>query len=226
VVDEYPEQTEAVKVAKEKLSVLLKARTVIRKGDIEFALRKIGVGIETGLGAISPDGRYLTYVDWNTGDLAVQEMATGKKRHLTDKGSWNKSGAQAFCSRWSPDGKQIAYDWWDWDREPNFVGIRIVSLDGKESQTLYQVTNPEKGVTITYGWSPDGKYLAYISIRDSLGPKSSTQSVLCIRSLDTGEERELFPDLPDFWNLKWSPDSRYILCIAVDELLPKKWTDQ
>jgi len=411
VIDKYPEQAEAVKIAKEKLSMLLKAQTVIRKGGIEFALRKIGPGIEKGMGAISPDGRYLTYVDWNTGDLAVQEMSTGKKRHLTDKGSWFKSGAMAFCSRWSPDGKRIAYDWWDWGKKPNFVGIRIVSFDGKESQTLYQVKNPEKEVTITHGWSfdgksilmllakldqasevvlvsvadgsartiktldlkrvrynqminmlfspdgryivydcpaedgspnsdlyflsvdgrhettlvnhpandillgwtpdgknllfasnrrgtadawllrledgkpketpellmegigeieplgftkddsfyyfsskstqnvyvakidaetgnitslpkapiqhfgrvthspaysADGKHLAYISVRSSVGPKSSTQSVLCIRSLDTGKDREHYPDLPDFWGLKWSPDSRYILSIAVD----------
>lgn len=411
VIDNYPEQTAAVKVAKEKLSVLLKAQTVIRKAGIELTLRKIGPGIEKGLGAISPDGRYFTYVDWNTGDLAVQEIATGKEQLLTGKGSWFKSGAMAFCSRWSPDGKRIAYDWWDWDKKPNFVGIRIVSFDGKESQTLYQVKNPEKEVTITHGWSfdgksilmllakldqasevvlvsvadgsartiktldlkrvrynqminmlfspdgryivydcpaedgspnsdiyllsvdgrhettlvnhpandillgwtpdgknllfasnrrgtadawllrledgkpketpellmegigeieplgftkdgsfyyfsskstqnvyvakidaetgnitslpkapiqhfgrvthspaysADGKHLAYISVRSSVGPKSNTQSVLCICSLDTGKDREHYPDLPDFWGLKWSPDSRYILSIAVD----------
>ena len=41
--------------------------------------------------AISPDGRFLTYTDWSTGDLALQDLKTGEKRHLTNKGSWEKS---------------------------------------------------------------------------------------------------------------------------------------
>lgn len=314
VVDEYPEQKEAVKIAKEKLSVLSRAKTFVEKGDKEFKIRQvwadsiIGVARSGAVGAISPDGRYLTYVDWNSGDLAVQEMATGKKRHLTDKGSWNKSGAQAFCSRWSPNGNAIAYDCPQEGDSPNrdiyllsiggeheipvvnhpandillgwtpdgksllFASNRRGTVDAwllrledgkpketpellmegigeieplgftknrsfyysssKSTQNVYmakidevtaEIPTPPKGpiqhfgkVTHSPAYSPDGKYLAYISIRDSLGPKSSTQSVLCIRSLDTGEERELFPDLPDFWNLKWSPDSRYILSTAVD----------
>lgn len=39
VVDNFPEQREAVKVAKEKLSTLVRAQTVIKKGDKEFKIR-------------------------------------------------------------------------------------------------------------------------------------------------------------------------------------------
>ncbi len=41
VIDKYPEQMEEVKVAKEKLSVLLKAQAVVEKGDKEFKMTKI-----------------------------------------------------------------------------------------------------------------------------------------------------------------------------------------
>jgi len=89
VIDNYPEQTDAVKKAKEKLSLLLKAQTVIEEGDKKFKIRQVWAGSDVDtLGAPSPEGRYLSYVDWDTGDLAILELATGKKRCLTDKGSW------------------------------------------------------------------------------------------------------------------------------------------
>jgi len=59
-------------------------------------------------------------------------------------------------------------------------------------------------------WSPDGKFLAYRSERISgfSGPRSS---IISIRSLDTGEERELSPAMRRFHLIKWSPDGRSFL---------------
>jgi beta-lactamase regulating signal transducer with metallopeptidase domain/Tol biopolymer transport system component len=122
----------------------------------KFTLKKLGPVVQgTLLGAVSPDGKHVSFVDWNTGDLAVREVATGQEKRLTDKGPWTQSGAMAFQSRWSPDGQKIVYDWWDWDKEPGFVGIRVIGLDGQEPKTIYQV--PDNELTITYDWSSDGK---------------------------------------------------------------------
>ncbi len=56
-------------------------------------------------------------------------------------------------------------------------------------------------------WSPDGKYLAYCSSPvTSNGPR-----VIRIRSLETGQERELANKLTDFTCLRWSPDGRSLL---------------
>jgi Tol biopolymer transport system component/beta-lactamase regulating signal transducer with metallopeptidase domain len=55
-------------------------------------------------------------------------------------------------------------------------------------------------------WSPDGRYLAYCS-----QPDSEKQQIVRIRTLRTGEERELRPDLPYFDWLRWCPDSRHLL---------------
>ncbi|MHC4540893.1 MAG: M56 family metallopeptidase [Planctomycetota bacterium] len=55
-------------------------------------------------------------------------------------------------------------------------------------------------------WSPDGRYLAYCS-----EPDQSKPQVIRIRTLATGEERELKPDLPHFKYLRWHPDSRHLL---------------
>lgn len=206
VIDNYPRQFDAVKVAKEKLTRMLRAKTVLEKGDREFAVRKIGPGPEFGCGEISPDGRYITYVDWDTGDLAARELTTGKKHYLTHKeGSWDKSNAMAYNSRWSPDGKYIAYDWWTWDKKPYFVGIHIASPDGSDTRAVYQVS-PEL-VSYTLGWSPDGKYLL-AAIRNT-----SRANQLVLISVDDGSVRILKPyDLKrNFLNANFTPDGKYVI---------------
>ena len=156
VLDDFPEQKEAVKIAQEKLSVLQSAKPAITRMSTDFTIRKILSGVADGLGEISPDGRYISYIDWNTGDLAIQDLTSGKKRRLTNKGTWLTSDAMAFQSRWSPDGKHIVFDWWDWN-DPGFVGIRVIQSDGSKLRDLFRLKNPNEGTNIVYDWDPDGK---------------------------------------------------------------------
>ena len=158
VIDNYPGHTEAVKVAQERLSGIRVAQSVVVKKSSDFTIRKVLTGVGDGLGEVSPDGRYLSCIDWSTGDLAVQDLVTGKKRRLTNKGSWLKSDAMAFQSRWSSDGKHIVFDWWDWS-DPGFVGIRIVEPGGSNLRDLYQSKNPDEDVNMIYDWAPDGKHI-------------------------------------------------------------------
>jgi Tol biopolymer transport system component len=207
VVDNYPGQLEIVRLAKEKLTQLLQAKSMEEKEDKEFALQKIGIGPEWGQGEISPDGRYISFIDWDTGDLAVQDLTTGEKHFITHKGSWEKSRAMANNSRWSPDGKHIAYDWWgDKNSEPDFACIRIASPDGSKTQTLLKVS-PEQEVSFIDGWSPDGKFiLAGIH-------KSPLLGQLVLISVDDGCVRILKSfDAGDKWlNADFSPDGNYII---------------
>lgn len=209
VVDKYPSQTEAVKIAKEKLSRILKAKAVIEEGEKEFTLRKVWTGFEVdGLGKISPNGRYLAYTDWDTGDLAVLELATGKKRRLTNKGSWIKSREFALFLAWSPDSRQIAYNWWD---EPNYIDIRIIPIDGDKPRTIYNLKEPHKGLIMVYGWSPDGKTI--------LGLKWEGQEKghIVLISVTDGSEHDLKAlDLKrvrynQIINMTFSPDGNYIV---------------
>ena len=140
------------------------------KANNRFTLKKLGQVQGQLLGQVSPDGKYISFVDWNTGDLAVRDLATGEEKRLTDKGPWTKSGAEAFQSRWSPDGQKIVYDWWDWDKKPGFVGIRVVGLDGQAPRTIYEV--PDNELTITYGWSSDGKRILVLHSVEPPGKKA------------------------------------------------------
>ncbi|UCC99954.1 MAG: PD40 domain-containing protein [Phycisphaerales bacterium] len=67
-----------------------------------------------------------------------------------------------------------------------------------------------EGRNRTSAWSGDGKRLAYVSLRPS-SESSRNKKVLVIRSIDTGQEKELTPQAR-LQQLRWSPDGRSILC--------------
>ena len=112
-------------------------------------------------GAISSDGRFLSYTDWSTGDLVLQDLKTGEKRHLTNKGSWEQSSEFAEWEQAiSPDGKQVAYAW---HIERDLCDLRIIGLDGSEPRIIYR--NEEIACIQVQDWSPDGQHiLATLSI--------------------------------------------------------------
>jgi Tol biopolymer transport system component len=65
-------------------------------------------------------------------------------------------------------------------------------------------------------WSPDGQYLAYIS-RNRDWRAGQRPEIITIRSLKTGEERELSPKLSYIWGpVRWSPDGRSVLVEGKD----------
>ncbi len=154
VLEKYPDQTEAVKIAREKLSLLLEAQSVIEDKAKELKIQKILSGREAAIsGDISPDGKYLSFTDWDTGDLAIRELADGKSRRLTNKGSWLKSQEFALYSKWSPDGNQVLYSWYD--PEGDTFDIYTVGLEEQKPRILYK--NHDFGYIQPFDWHPDGK---------------------------------------------------------------------
>ncbi len=203
VVDNFPGQTEAVKVAQEKLSDFLKVQSAIEKAEKEFNLRKIWSGPFTDtLGAPSPDGKYLSMVDWATGDLAVRDLSTGKNRRLTDKGSWAESSELALFSGWSPDGKKIVYTWLN--KEECFE-LRIIEIDDSEPRVLYPVGKME--YVHPFEWSPDGNNILALVTQ---APNISKVGLISVadgsfRVLKTTDM--IANNLPLF---TFSPDGKYV----------------
>jgi Tol biopolymer transport system component len=160
VVSSYPEQTESVKLANEKLSILLKAEAISGNQDKELSIRRVkelsGMGV---LGTVSPDGRYLSYAEDGSLVLTIYEIGTENKRFLTKEDI--KYGA--YDSRWSPDGKLVAYTWLHNDNGQ--IDLRIIGLDGTAPRVLY---NDVKVAWIDLeDWSPDGKsILIILSLND------------------------------------------------------------
>src|SRR4030043_1715798 len=109
VISDFPEQAEAVKLAREKLTLLPGARAVLEKSAGEMKIRKVwDEAVDSFfMGAPSPDGKYLTYIDWeNFSNLGVRELATGKNRLLTGNSSW-ETGEMSYQSVFSPERTQI-----------------------------------------------------------------------------------------------------------------------
>jgi Tol biopolymer transport system component len=203
IISQFPDQTDAVKVASRKLTFLARTESSRQIYERELKIRKVweGLSVEYLMGEPSPDGKYLSYVDWDTGDLSLLEISTGKKRRLTDKGTWEESYEFAEYSRWSPDGKYLVYVWYNKD---NFTDLRIIKPDGSEPRILY--SNKKMEWMWVSDWSPDGKQsLASFLYQDSTG-----QVVLI--SVEDGSVdvlKILDDDFPG--NMCFLPDGKYIV---------------
>jgi Tol biopolymer transport system component len=60
-------------------------------------------------GDVSRDGRFLSQVNWNSGDLQLVDLQSGETRDLTGQGY---NGGYAWTSAFSPDGKIVAAAWY------------------------------------------------------------------------------------------------------------------
>ncbi len=153
-------------------------------------------------GQVSPDGRYVSFVDWSTGNLTVQELATGENRHLTQKGTWLDSDDYARGPRFSSDSRSVAYAWYNREDKPDFYELRVVGIDGSGERLLYG----EQAVDVRpLDWSPDGK-----RVLASLKPKDGPYRLVWV-PLAAGDV-QVVKTLADHSPLKvrCSPDGRYI----------------
>lgn len=199
VVSQYAEQADVVRLAQAKLPASLQAKTKTSATGLTVRQVWAGPGVDTE-GAVSPDGRYLSFVDWETGDLALRELATGKNHRLTNKGPFNQSSEFAGDSVISADGKQIAYAWFNKD---NLYELRTIGMDGSNARVLY--SNKETNFIQPFDWSPDGKHI--LAVRNQ--PDRTTWIVLF--SVADGSFRTLKPlDGRYPRKMSFSPDGRYI----------------
>ena len=153
VVRDYADQKEAVAAARARLGGDSSTKNA------GIVMRQVWTGPKVDVyGTISPDGRYLSVVDWSTGDLALHDLKTGEDRRLTNKPKGVREHAE--WSAISRDGKLVAYSW--------FLGqlgsdsryqVRLADLHGDPNPRVL-FDNKEVVEISPYDWSPDGKWLA------------------------------------------------------------------
>ena len=105
---------------------------------------------------VSPDGKYLCDVDWDTGNLVIRELSTGRRWPVTDKKSWEDSEEYAEGAAISPDSQRVAYLWWDDASDSS--NLYVVGLDGSDRKLLCKDV-----YAVPRDWSVDGsKILAFV----------------------------------------------------------------
>ncbi len=150
-------------------------------------------------GSVSRDGRFLTYTDWSTGDLAVRDLKTGEDCHLTDKGSWLESSEFALFSASSPDSTQVAYGWFN---QEGFWELRIIGADGSNPRTLYR---DKETYLWPMDWSLDGKHILATFQR-----KDRTWQIALVSVADGSAQVVKSLDWRSPLKVSYSPDGHFI----------------
>ena len=105
----------------------------------------------------------------------------------------------------------------------SIMDVYETSLDlakGLVMEPPKKIIRPAEGMNSNAEWSPDGKYLAYVSERPTGSQTESSYYVVCIRSEETGEVREVTPPiLSPFFTMHWSADGRAVFAAMADKTI-------
>ena len=210
-VRDFADQISVVATAQARLQAL----NSVRPG---AAYRQVWTGPKVDhKGRVSPDGRYLSCVDWDTGDLALHDFATGSDRRLTNKGTWQASAEFAEGSVLSRDGKQVAYAWFNGvDRYELRVANLLASGLAQprrlfDSEDVYWISPSD--------WSPDGKWIAV-----KLEPKDRRSHQIGVVAVPAGTLRVLSSG-PGDSHVFFSPDGKFLAIARASAERPIPDTD-
>ncbi len=204
LVTDFPTQKNEVAIARERLTLLTPIENKVAEDHkITMIEKKIWEGPDVDdSGEISPDGKYLAYIDWRSGELAIYEIATGKKRLLTDCNPGDGYDQFAFSPRWSPDGEYIYYTAFI---APGLSEIHFIGLNDSKPDTLCKVEGKGKWLEI-HDISMDGRFLL------ATIPTNSETTQFAIVSLPEGNiEIIKEADGTYFENLKFLPGGKEII---------------
>jgi dipeptidyl aminopeptidase/acylaminoacyl peptidase len=195
---------------------------LVESKDTSVIVRRVFEGPSAWGFSASPDGRYVTQIDWETGDLAVLDLLSGQQRRVTNKGEggWASSGAFPEGACFSPDGHQIAYTW---HTDSALLEVRVVNSDGTDSRLVarpgFDPANPPPPSWISEyewwpaleGWSPDGRHiLARLFYRD--------RQEVTLLSVADGSQEVLYVSEDNLAAAALSPDGLYLAYEEEDDI--------
>jgi len=147
LIRDYGEQAREVAAARQRLAALTTGAAV-RAGGSRLTVRRVP---DLDMYARpSPDGKYLAFIVWPAGNLAVQDVATGATRVLTNAAATE----MAQFGAWSRDSSRIAVQWDVMGPKESREELRIVSVNGDTPPVA--IALPAASWLVPRDWSPDG----------------------------------------------------------------------
>lgn len=213
VVKDYSDQKDAVAIAQARLGggVVAKNAGIVTRQVWSVPSEALGERTADGLGTVSPDGRYFSFVDWSSGELFLHNFTTGENRRLTSDAGKAAFAEESVISR---DGARVAYAWFNTD------GYELRTLDlnakGAAPRTLF-AGHGEAPWVFPYDWSSDGKWIA-VQIRraDGTGQLALVSTVEgALRVLESSDWRRAS-------GIAFSPDGKYLAYDIAADSVPEQ----
>ena len=144
-------------------------------------------------GSVSPDGRYISFVDFNTGDLSLHDLITNEDRSLVAPNNPQRGQSKAWAeeSLISRDGAKVAYTRAEGEFAKHRHELWIVNAHGDpQPRRLYGESNA--AYIGPRDWSPDGKWIALLLGTEDHVNRLALVSVNdgALRALKTGRWQE------------------------------------
>jgi serine/threonine-protein kinase len=164
-----------------------------------------GVGVDM-FGSISDDGRYLTYVDWNTTDnLMLRDLVSGVSTPLTRNSVVSEFGTAQY-SVLSRNGRRVAYAWLP--RGGAGDELRLIEIAGGRTVSDRVAWTPNATERVRpLAWSSDQRSLLIMIVRPTRG-----EHALAMLEVGTDRVRHI-KTLPAFLrtdDAALSPDAQFV----------------
>lgn len=155
--------------------------------------------LTTSVGSVQwmPDNQHLVFTTRRNGKLRVMltDIAGEMMRPISSGPGLDHSPKP------SPDGKKIVY----LQTSPEDYRHSDVMLADPQTGKVRRLTNVPGFRHFTPRWSPDGRWIAYLSER-------AGQHHIYRMDTQSWKEMQLTQDSCDFGSIAWSPDSTRLLC--------------
>ena len=161
-------------------------------------------GVSAGELDFSRDGQLVVYITYPEGTLWRSRVDGSDRRQLTYPPMYTT------MPRWSPDGKQIAFQGAMPDK--SLMRVFVMSTDGGTPQELLpddQISEDDAN------WSPDGNSLVFAH-SPTLGSTNPNDFVL-VRYDFKSKQLSTLPGSSGLYGPRWSPDGHFICGLTFDQ---------
>jgi Tol biopolymer transport system component len=193
IVERYADYPDAARQARARLESTI--------GSVKsISSRRVWAGPDAQFfGSPSPDGRYLSIIDWGSGGVALRDLAAGTHRVVVPKP--RVGGGNGLYSRIAPNGGEIAFTWFEADGTSE---LRSVRTDTAKVDVLF--SNRDLAYVQPFDWSVDGQQILVLLGRPDRTHQiaivsRATKSVRVLKTLDWRQPR----------GMSFSPDSRSVV---------------